>query len=232
MRLLRCLHRIAPIVPLLIRRRPSAIVWRVGSVVVDSVQGHPARSRTHVVQKRLEAADPLGAHRDAATTVARIFRVLRVQTAALCSSPARILAGVPLPVRHARRSGALITETAAARGESSTERGAGNGLGPAADTSADPHRAPTLRRSSLATNHGEPAEHATGQIARGISKGVVSQQCVADGGLAHAVAVTDLALADALVVKFAERLDIGFRNDARWHTAIMRQFSISFAGIA
>jgi hypothetical protein len=66
---------------LLCRCRPSTILWRVGTVVIDAINGMARRrSLTHVGVERFEALCPSRTHRNTAPTVVGESAIARVET--------------------------------------------------------------------------------------------------------------------------------------------------------
>lgn len=90
---------IAPIVRLLMARRPSAIRFGIRSVVVDAIQRMTGtRARAHIAEKRAEVVLPFVADRNPARSVVGvIFRIL-IATTLLRPSPDGELGAMRHPV--------------------------------------------------------------------------------------------------------------------------------------
>jgi hypothetical protein len=90
-------HHVAALVgPLLSHRRPSAILWRVWAVVVNSVDGVLGRrARPHVLKERLKAVSPAVADDNAAPAVVREGLVARGVASLAHTTPCRVFGSVP-----------------------------------------------------------------------------------------------------------------------------------------
>lgn len=76
-----------PIMTLLNRGGPAAVIWRVRSIVVDAIQLIPRWLRSHVCQEGGKVVAPSITHRDATTTPISIARMMRVVAARLRVAP-------------------------------------------------------------------------------------------------------------------------------------------------
>src|SRR5690348_4544857 len=92
----------ASIVGLLLRRGPSAILWRIVPVIVDAVDASTWRSHAHVTDKVLEH-HPAVAHADAAPSVVLERWMFFVIAALLHLLPCAILPRLTHAVRGFRR---------------------------------------------------------------------------------------------------------------------------------
>lgn len=86
------IHRNAPVVLLLLDRRPAAILRAVVAIIVDAVKCVRRRWFTaHISQECWEVVAPAFAHRNAARPIDRIFLGFLIKTAVLSGAPRRIL---------------------------------------------------------------------------------------------------------------------------------------------
>lgn len=97
--------------------RPSAVLRRVITIVVDAVKRAPEWARPHVSEKRREIIRPLFTHTDASPPVSRIRRVPRITASLLRSMPTGVLRarssrqGVPVAKRQLRAPFAHVAST-------------------------------------------------------------------------------------------------------------------------
>lgn len=110
---------------LLAARGPAAILWRVGSIVVDAIQRKALGASSHVLQKRDERLPPALAHEYTAATVILERPISRVVAALDHPIPRRAFTGRPASwiVAVFCESGArqLYLKAAAALGFASTQ---------------------------------------------------------------------------------------------------------------
>ena len=92
--------------------RPSAVINRVWSVVVDAVQRVTDRwPWSHIQQKSGEVITPLSAHVDATASVAWEVLASGVVAASLSARPCPVFDGAALAVRQVFRRGNLSAQT-------------------------------------------------------------------------------------------------------------------------
>lgn len=144
---------------------PSAIIRRVVAVIVDSVDRVVWRRLTaHISQKRREAISPLFAHRNASSTIARVFPV----ASGFNATPAVVLGGVmPLTcasaaVRLRRDASAFLLKASTALCVSGVQIRAKYNLGVAAVASALPFMHAAMRR--VVAGHNKTIESLAGQV--------------------------------------------------------------------
>lgn len=101
------------IVGLLRRCRPSTIVRRIWTVIVDAVQRASAWPMSHVSQERGEIVSPSFAHHDAATAVQCVLAVALFVASTFGVLPRVIFLRVALPVLGEVFHDALEFQTAA-----------------------------------------------------------------------------------------------------------------------
>lgn len=77
---------------------PSAVVWRVGTVVIDAIQRAIWRAASHVRKERQITRAPAFAHVDASTAVVFECRIARRMAAPFGVLPAPILFGFLFPI--------------------------------------------------------------------------------------------------------------------------------------
>lgn len=94
---------------LFMRRRPSAILGRIWSVVVDALDLRAFGTWTHVPQELFEAVNPRLAHTNATSTIAFVALTVRVLTALFHGLPQCVVGMVRQAVRRLRAS---LTSTA------------------------------------------------------------------------------------------------------------------------
>lgn len=78
------------IVRLLLWCRPSAVVWRVSSLVVATINAGSLRSWTHVYREGREVVQPLVTHLNTSAAVVLVIIVLGIQATSLHFLPAFI----------------------------------------------------------------------------------------------------------------------------------------------
>lgn len=100
--------------------RPSAVVRRVGAIVVDTVQCQAIGSRPHIGNEIREVA-PTIAHAYAAPAVVVEVPIVRILAAVLCGSPNHVFVSATpaagCPVRKSEFAGVFSADTAAAFGQ-------------------------------------------------------------------------------------------------------------------
>lgn len=138
---------------------PSAILRRVGTSVVDSIQRCAVWARPHVGSERVEVVAPASANRDALSAVPFVARISRVQATLLHTLPRRVFRRQRVVDRGAvRRSGfrELSTEAAAALRRARSQMCLINGLDCSAVAAASPARATATFRKTF--QHGQSRE--------------------------------------------------------------------------
>jgi len=115
----------APVISLLARGGPSAIIRRVWTVYVDAVEGCPGRSRPDVSIEPHEVVAPFVADDDTAPAIQSKLRRSLVVAARLCAEPRHVFALVrSLDVHRLKRTAAamslVVTATAPAWAQTGT----------------------------------------------------------------------------------------------------------------
>lgn len=147
----------ASIATLLYSRGPSAVAWRVGTVVVSTVNAvFSGRTRPHVGEEGREIIDPFVAHPDAAPAPVFVSRMRGVVAAALGVTPGLVFRGVPGPalVSVLQRAGERLCVFVATATNclAGSQMASGYGLCCAAIAAAYPR---SLRGGVIAPNHKE-----------------------------------------------------------------------------
>ena len=81
------------VMTLLVGRRPSTILWRVRTVIVDTIKHEARRARAHVSHKCVEVVDPAITDRDAAPAPVPIPWMVGVQASSFHVAPRIIFSG-------------------------------------------------------------------------------------------------------------------------------------------
>lgn len=160
---------LAPIVALFLQCRPSAILWRVRTVVVDAIQLAPRWLWPHVGEERAEVVTPAVTHGDAASAPVRVARVSGVVTARFRVAPGVILwratASWFAPMFRASRDRDISGQTSAAAAQTVSQVSPSYGSQGAAVASAQPLRISRgLRLLASAMKHAPASESLAGQV--------------------------------------------------------------------
>lgn len=155
---------LVPVSGLLGSRRPSAVGGRIGSVVVDTVEGmRVTRARSDIAKKGREVVAPFFSNRDAAPAVPRPPACAGVIASLFHGSPSPVFRGRELfvAVAEARFGCPLFLETPATEGDALGEVPAAHGLDDAAVASANPSDFPSFGVLSAGSNKkpSEPLTH-------------------------------------------------------------------------
>ena len=139
---------------------PSAVLWRIGAIVINSVQGATREPRSHVSQECLEAIFPTGADGNSTATVSGIAAMVRIQAPLPHPTP-RFVLWRPVHSMGATQAAGdrLGAETATTSRAASSQVGA-SGIGklPAVATTS-----PFLV-AILVVDHDESAESLAGNV--------------------------------------------------------------------
>ena len=132
--------RIAVIVGLLNRCRPTNIARLVIPVVVDAIDRvFTARPRSHISQEVHEVVAPRRGHLDAAAAIVLPRRIVWITAALFCVMPSSIYGSAAHAVRLTTRPGLFSTETPAANDAAFTKHRPRSGHFPPAITSTQPN---------------------------------------------------------------------------------------------
>lgn len=145
---------------------PSAVVRRIGAIVVNAIQCGTRWARAHISKKCRRVGQPSFANDNTSASVSGITGIVGVQTPLLhgvvgfkcrCDAPSRSLV-----MTTASRRSALLLETAAARRVTSPQRVGFGASAPAAVAIALPKEAPrpALRCGHLRNNSQAPKAQA------------------------------------------------------------------------
>lgn len=158
----------ASVSALLSGRRPMAVIRRIGTIVVASVDRVAARTWSHVTQKSREIIAPFIADGDTSRAIARKFWTIRIQAALLEAFPDSIFARVcasRLPMRGASSDNDLAVETAATLRYSGSQIVANDFDLCAAIAATDPEGFASASAIMCgASKHDPSPESATGQV--------------------------------------------------------------------
>lgn len=166
---------------ILLSCRPSAIVWRVVAVIVDTIYLASFRTRSHVGDK-VGASMPSVTHRDASSSVPMVPRVLGVRAPIDHGHPCSMLRGArlsvcgdPLAVKAATTLGMSVYQA----------RTDHFGCG-AADTHAHPHHFSIFTAVS-STESSEPSERSPCQLKLNLWERICAVSFCGYSSLSHAV---------------------------------------------
>lgn len=102
------------IVHLLSPRRPPAVVWSVGTTVVDAVQRISGRPRPHIGEECLERVTPSLTDDDATATIIRIDSALGIRAAVIHRAPDHRFCGSGSSVSAVQISDLLVSDATTA----------------------------------------------------------------------------------------------------------------------
>ena len=152
----------ALVVGLLQSSRPSAVVGRVGAVVIDPFQREAARSWPHVGTERREVVAPFVAHGDPAPAVVVVVGVSRIEASIFRGSPdhvfGRAAASARCSMREAQLASSDATNAPAALGHTVSQAWSDNLASGTAGTAAQPSRMPINATPWHLPYHGQLAK--------------------------------------------------------------------------
>ena len=154
---------ITSVIRLLNRSRPATILWRVWTVIVNTVNRVIwRRTQPHVSQKSLKAIKPTRADCNATFTILKIIRAFRIKTTSFNPTPRFIFTGLSQPMFSIciSRSLALKTPTSEDFFTKVVLADIGNG---AAVTTASPETV-SVGRSWQFFDHHKPSKSMAGQV--------------------------------------------------------------------
>lgn len=150
-----------PIVGLLFRCGPSAILRRVVAVVVDSIQRSVGWTRAHVAIEGFERSAPAGANRDSSASVGLELMKVRVLAALDHAFPTVILAALPHPMCTMGPAIPFGSVAAARHGGAASQKRPQDGFFFSAIAAANPFSRIGLRKSR---NSHETPKSLVGQV--------------------------------------------------------------------
>jgi hypothetical protein len=142
---------------------PAAIVWRVITGRVDSVQCVAARAWSHISPKRREVLSPPFAHHDSATAIKPIFGVLWMMAAVFCAAPSAIFAAMAASMTKRFQQASTRQFFASAQVNGACD------MRCSAVALTQPERA--MRVAAVACFDNKSAESLVGQIVNGFHRG-------------------------------------------------------------
>lgn len=136
----------ARVVGLLGECGPAAVLRRVIAIDTDAVQGVSRRAAAHVRKECREALAPPRAHRDAATAVVFVTRLLGIEAARDRSAPRSIFAAAALTMSRAAFGAGFIVKTSTTPRRAATQTLFEDRCRTATQTEAVPRDAPVESR--------------------------------------------------------------------------------------